>query len=262
MTVQRKIIAHRGHKVGAPEQTLAAYVLAIDLGAQMIEADLRFSRDGVPVMLHDPRLERTTNGRGPVADMDWADVRQLDAGSWFARSFAGQRVPRLDELFALAEERNIALCIEAKGDAHAENANAALFAAHEIGRRNRLDVDVVASFDHAALAAAASAVPGLRTAPDRLPERGPSTARELIAQAAAAKARIIQHHFADLDAAVVAEVQDAGIEVWAWPPASPAEAQFAFDSGAIGLMGDDVAAIAQVVRAGGQLTGAAGAARS
>jgi glycerophosphoryl diester phosphodiesterase len=91
----------------------------------------------------------------------------------------------------------------------------------------------------------------LRTAPDRLPERGRSTARDLIAQAKAARAAVIQHHFADLEAAVVAEVQDAGIEVWAWPPADQAEAQFAFDSGAIGLMGDDVAAIARVVKAGG-----------
>jgi len=251
MTSHRRIIAHRGHKVGAPEQTLAAYRLAIDLGAQMIEADLRFSRDGVPLMLHDARLERTTNGRGPVSDMEWAEVAQLDAGGWFGSPFAGQRVPRLDELFALADERGVALCIEAKGDAHAENAHAALYAANEIARRGRLEIDVVASFDHAALAAAAAEVPGLRTAPDRLPERGRSTARDLIAQAKAARAAVIQHHFADLEAAVVAEVQDTGIEVWAWPPADQAEAQFAFDSGAIGLMGDDVAAIARVVKAGG-----------
>ena len=98
------------------------------------------------------------------------------------------------------------------------------------------------------LAAAASAVPGLRTAPDRLPERGPSTAVDLIAQARAIKATIIQHHFADLDPRVVAEVQDAGIEVWAWPPANREEARFAFDSGAIGLMGDDVAAIVETIQ--------------
>jgi hypothetical protein len=131
-----------------------------------------------------------------------------------------------------------------------ENARTALFAAREISRRARLHTDVVASFDHEALAAAAAALPGLRTAPDRLPERGPSTAADLIAQARRAAARIIQHHFADLDASVVAEVQAAGIEVWAWPMANEEEARFAFESGAIGLMGDDVAAIAKVVRAG------------
>lgn len=247
--MRRRIIAHRGHKVGAPEQTLAAYVLAVDLGAEMIEADLRFSRDGVPLMLHDARLDRTTDGRGPVTSLDWADIARLDAGSWFGPQFAGQRVPRLDDLFVLARERSIGLCIEAKGDLHEENAYAALFAAQEVARRGRLDVDVVASFDHQALLEAAKAVPGLRTAPDRLPERGPSTARDLIAQAKAVHAPIIQHHFADLDAAVVAEVQSEGIEVWAWPPANADEAAVAYESGAIGLMGDDIGAIVAAMRA-------------
>lgn len=245
--MSRRIIAHRGHKVGAPEQTLAAFRLAVEHGATMLEADLRFTRDGVPVMLHDRLLDRTTSGTGPVDAMDWREVAKLDAGKWFDPRFAGARVPRLEELFELAETLGIALCIEAKGEG-AENDRAALFAAREIERRGRLDIDVVASFEHEALAAAAAAVPGLRTAPDRLPERGPSTAVDLIAQARRARAKIIQHHFADLDAAVVAEVQAAGIEVWAWPMANEQEARFAYESGAIGLMGDDVAAISAVLR--------------
>lgn len=244
----RRIIAHRGDCVHAPEQTLAAYELAARRGASMIEADLRFSRDGVPLLLHDADLRRTTGGRGPVAETDWADVARLDAGSWFGPEFAGQRVPRLEELFELAIHHGIALCIEAKG-VGGENVRAALVAAREIARRGRLDFDVVASFDHAALASAMDAVPGLRTAPDRLPERGPSTAADLIAQAHAARAQILQHHFADLDPMVVAEVQHAGIEIWAWPPATSAETQLAYDSGAIGLMGDDVGAIVEIVRA-------------
>lgn len=243
----RLIIAHRGQCVSAPEQTLAAYELAVDLGAVMIEADLRFTRDGVPVMLHDATVDRTTSGRGAVADLDWADVAKFDAGAWFDARFAGQGVPRLEDLFSFAERRGVALCIEAKGKTGAENARVALFAAREIARRGRLDVDVVASFDHLALAAAHDAVPGLRTAPDRLPERGPSRAEDLIRQAQAAHATIIQHHFADLDREVVAAVQNAGIAVWAWPPANRAEAQSAFDSGAIGLMGDDVTAIRDVI---------------
>lgn len=245
--MKRRVIAHRGHKVAAPEQTMAAFELAIDLGAQMLEADLRFTRDGVAVMLHDRKLDRTTNGKGPVDRMDWAEVAELDAGGWFDPRFAGARIPKLEELFDLAVRRDIALCIEAKGEG-TDNAATALFAAREIARRGRLHRDVVASFDHNALAAAAAEVPGLQTAPDRLPERGPSTAEELVTQAKAAGARIIQHHFADLDRAVVAETQAAGIEVWAWPPATLEEAQFAYDSGAIGLMGDDVAAIMTVMR--------------
>jgi glycerophosphoryl diester phosphodiesterase len=249
--VKRLVMAHRGHKVGAPEQTLAAFELAIELGAGMLETDLRFTRDGVAVMLHDRRLERTTNGAGPVDALDWAEVARLDAGSWFHSRFAGARVPRLDDMFALADARGVALCIEAKGDTAAAMAATALFAAREIARRERLEQDVVAGFDHAALAAAAAAVPGLRTAPDRLPERGQSSAAELIAQARGAGAAIIQHHFADLTAEVVADVQAAGIAVWAWPPATLAEARAAYASGAQGLMGDDVAAIVEVLRENG-----------
>lgn len=246
--MNRKVIAHRGHSVGAPEQTLTAFSLAVRLGATILEADLRFTSDGVAVMLHDRLLERTTSGQGPVSAADWAEVSKLDAGRWFGPSFAGERVPRLDELFELADQLGVSLCIEAKGDGE-DNARASLYAAHEIKRRARLDIDYVASFDHTALAAAATAVTGLRTAPDRLPERGRSTARELIAQARGARAQIIQQHFADLEADVVAEVQAAGIEVWAWPMANEDEARFAFESGAIGLMGDDVAAIVAVIRA-------------
>lgn len=246
--MNRKIIAHRGHCVGAPEQTLTAFSLAARLGATILEADLRFTRDGVAVMMHDRNLERTTSGKGAVSAADWSQVSRLDAGAWFDPHFAGERVPRLDELFELAEQSGVGLCIEAKGEGQ-DNTRAALHAAHEIRRRARLDVDYVASFDRAALAAAALAVPGLRTAPDRLPERGRSTAGELIAQAKDAGAQIIQQHFADLEADVVAEVQAAGIEVWAWPMANEDEARFAFESGAIGLMGDDVAAIVAVIRA-------------
>lgn len=236
--------------MGAPEQTMAAFRLAVELGATMLEADVRFTRDGVAVMMHDARVDRTTSGSGLVAEMQWDEVAALDAGSWFDPKFAGERVPRLEDLFALAEELGVALCIEAKGEG-GENARAALLAAREVARRGRLEIDVVASFDHEALAGAAAAIPGLRTAPDRLPERGPSTAADLIVQARRAKARIVQHHFADLDAAVVAEVQAAGIEIWAWPMANLDEARSAFESGVIGLMGDDVAAIVAVLRANG-----------
>ena len=250
MSSLRRVIAHRGHKVGAPEQTLPAFRMAVELGATMLEADLRFSRDGVPVMIHDRQLDRTTSGRGLVRAMDWAEMSRLDAGSWFDAKFADARIPRLDDLFALADELDCDLCIEAKGDG-ADNLRSARHAAGEIARRGRLERDVVASFDHHALATVAGDVPGLRTAPDRLPEHGPSVAKDLIAQARAARANIIQHHFADLDPAVVAATQEAGVEVWAWPMASVAEAQFAYDSGAIGLMGDDIAAIVSVLKANG-----------
>jgi glycerophosphoryl diester phosphodiesterase len=246
--MQQRIIAHRGHKTEAPEQTMAAYRMAVELGAEMIEADVQLSRDGVAVMMHDWTLERTTSGRGPVSGLDWAEIATLDAGSWFDPRFASERVPRLEELFALAEETGTALCLEAKGETLAENLAVSLRIGEEIARRGRLEVDVLASFDHEALREAAVRVPGLRVAPDRLPEHGVSTAEALLRQARAIGAPIIQHHFADLRPEVAAEVQAAGVEIWAWPPTSPEEVAVAIASGAIGIMGDDVRNIVVALR--------------
>ena len=91
------VIAHRGASARAPENTLAAFDLALEMGAKHIELDIRTTRDGRVAVLHDPTLDRTTNGSGPVSETDWADVRKLDAGAWFGPEFAGQRVPSLDE---------------------------------------------------------------------------------------------------------------------------------------------------------------------
>jgi glycerophosphoryl diester phosphodiesterase len=78
-------IAHRGHSIAAPENTLDAYRRAIELGIDMIECDVNLTRDGELVMIHDWTVDRTTDGTGRVADLTLAEVRQLDAGAWFGR---------------------------------------------------------------------------------------------------------------------------------------------------------------------------------
>ena len=102
---------------------------------------------------------------------------------------------------------------------------------------------MLSSFDHGALAAARRAHPGLSLAPDRLPERGPSTAEILVAQANAIGAAIIQHHHADLDATIVAGCHAADLAVWPWPTTAPGDIERSHRMGVDGLMGDDVAAI-------------------
>lgn len=266
------IIAHRGHSVGAPEQTLAAYRAASMLGADMIEVDVRRTKDGELVMMHDATVERTTSptagfrevreggdgsatgdgradGRGRVAALTFAELRRLDAGSWFSQAFAGERVPSLEEVFTLADEEDVALCLEVKGETLGESGSLAVEVARRIADRDRLERDCLASFDHAALATARSATPGLRTAPDRLPERGPSSGPTLVAQARRIGAEIIQHHHADLTGDVVAEVHAQGLAIWAWPTTAPEDIERALGLGVDGLMGDDVAAIAATVAA-------------
>jgi glycerophosphoryl diester phosphodiesterase len=89
--------AHRGASAWAPENTLAAFSAAIECGADGIELDVHLARDGVPVVIHDETLERTTDGRGPVAWMTSQQLLQLDAGSWFSSDFVGESIPTLDE---------------------------------------------------------------------------------------------------------------------------------------------------------------------
>ncbi len=107
------IWAHRGASCGAPENTLAAFREAEAAGADGIELDVHLSRDGVPVVIHDETLERTTDGRGPVARMRHRDLSELDAGSWFGPAFAGEPLPTLAEVLDWAAGR-LRLNIEIK----------------------------------------------------------------------------------------------------------------------------------------------------
>lgn len=89
--------AHRGASQDAPENTLAAFRRAIEAGADLVEFDVHETADGDVVVIHDEKLERTTNGRGEVRKLRTAELQELDAGSWFSDTFSSERVPLLDE---------------------------------------------------------------------------------------------------------------------------------------------------------------------
>ena len=93
------VIAHRGGAALAPENTIAAFRRAIEVGADGVELDVRLTKDQRVVVLHDRRLERTTSGRGLIGTHTLEQLSQLDAGSWFSGEFNGERVPALDEVF-------------------------------------------------------------------------------------------------------------------------------------------------------------------
>ena len=99
------VTAHRGFSGKAPENSLAAFRAAIDAGCDMIELDVHLSRDNQVVVIHDDTLERTTSGRGNVADQTYAELKRLDAGSWFDPRFSGERIPALAEVLLLARNR-------------------------------------------------------------------------------------------------------------------------------------------------------------
>jgi glycerophosphoryl diester phosphodiesterase len=91
-------VAHRGASKEAPENTLAAFRLALHLGAEAVECDARRTRDGHVVVIHDDTVDRTTDGRGPVESHTLSEIRGLDAGRWFGAEFAGERIPLLAEV--------------------------------------------------------------------------------------------------------------------------------------------------------------------
>lgn len=110
------VIGHRGASAYYPENTMAGFRAAVDMGAEMIELDILLSKDGIPVVIHDETLDRTTNGEGRVADYTLAELKQLDAGSWFHPDFEGESIPTLEEVLFFAKNR-IAVNIEIKTEA-------------------------------------------------------------------------------------------------------------------------------------------------
>lgn len=112
----RGICAHRGASATHPENTVPALEEAVRLGAHMVEIDLALTRDGEFVLMHDPTVNRTTDGQGAVRDFDLAALRKLDAGRWKDPRFAGTRVPTLAEAFA-AVPRHVWINLDVKADA-------------------------------------------------------------------------------------------------------------------------------------------------
>ncbi|MFS0879225.1 glycerophosphodiester phosphodiesterase [Metabacillus niabensis] len=92
------VVAHRGAAGYAPENTMAAFRKAVELKADFIELDIQMSKDGELVVIHDPTVDRTTNGVGEIRNLTYNEIKQLDAGKWFHKNFSGEKVPTLQEV--------------------------------------------------------------------------------------------------------------------------------------------------------------------
>ena len=140
-----QVFAHRGARRAAPENTLPAFAAALEMGVDGIELDVHVTSDGQLVVIHDFDVRATTDGAGLVHSLTAAQVRALDAGSHFSPSFAGTRVPTLDEVFDLVGSR-CAVNIEIKSeDPYARDASDAVVAF--IQRRRLYDQVIVSSFN-------------------------------------------------------------------------------------------------------------------
>ncbi len=157
-----RLIAHRGGGSLAPENTMAALRLGASLGYRASEFDVKLSRDGVPFLLHDATLERTTSGQGTAGELDWASLAALDAGGWHSPAFRGERLARLDEVVAFVTGGGLMANVEIKPTPGRERETGrAVARACAQGWAGSASLPLLSSFAFEALQAAQEAAPQL-----------------------------------------------------------------------------------------------------
>jgi glycerophosphoryl diester phosphodiesterase len=224
------VIAHRGASGHAPENTLAAFRRAVACGATFIETDLQLSRDAHFVAIHDQALERTTNGHGRVLEHSLAELRKLDAGSWFGSEFIGERIPLLSDIFEFARKHDVVFYLELKlvGTWGAEHALvSALRQSGEIQRA------VVLSFDPLVLQSLRRSEANLMTAllydgslPDPFESALASGVRQMAVRADL------------LTPAMVAQARRHDLQVVCWTVNHPAQMRALLSAGVDGIITD------------------------
>ncbi len=242
------VIGHRGASGIAPENTMAAFRKAVELGAGFIETDLQLSRDARLVALHDDTLERTTNGKGAVSARTLKELRKLDAGSWFrasqsegAPAFAGERIPIVEEVLALGREHEIGLYLEVKatGPSGAEHAVVgALRASGEIPRT------VVLSFSTSVLGRVRQLEPLVMTGflfSDRLPSP--------VAAAVDVGARQLLPRTDRVTPELVSDAHAHDVKVVAWTANDPDEMRTLISAGVDGIITNYPDRLVELLRA-------------
>jgi glycerophosphoryl diester phosphodiesterase len=240
-------VAHRGHSIAYPENTLEAYRKAIELGVEMIECDVNVTRDGKLVMMHDSTLNRTTNGTGHISAATWDEIQELDAGGKFKPEFAGVSVPSTEETLLLCKEASIWSCFEVKGANDDESNRIALGLVELFVKHAMLDRAFMSSYHHEALQLAKSKCPELLLAPERLPDDAPPDPPEAVEQAKSFPALVLQHQYTVLTAEVVRLLHENEIAVWSWSTTDEASMVFSIEAGADALMGDDVQLMLEIL---------------
>lgn len=224
------VIAHRGASGHAPENTLAAFRKAVSLGAAFIETDLQLSRDAHFVAIHDDSVNRTTGGQGAVKDLTLAELRTLDAGSWFGSEFTGERIPTLEELLDFSKKHDVVFYLELKPTGTWGGEHALIGALRESGEIRRA---VVISFDSAILESLRKIEPTLMTGLlyDGHIERPIERAVEIGARQLAVRGDLVTP-------ALLAEARKKDLQVVCWTVNHPAHMRLLMDAGVDGIMSD------------------------
>lgn len=229
-------IAHRGAGRLAPENTLAAFRVGASHGYRAFECDVKLSADGVPFLLHDATLQRTTPERGTASDRSWSALSRIDAGGWHSRAYAGEPIPSLDLIARYCLRNGFALNIEIK-PTPSEEAETGRVVAREAARlwAGAAVQPLLSSFRPDSLAAAQQAAPELPRALllDTWRDGWFEDARALDCVA-------IVCNYAILDAASIARAHAAGLRVLCYTVNDPAPAQWLVGCGIDGIITDAV----------------------
>ena len=213
-----RYIAHRGAGKLAPENTLAAMRAGHALGYRMVEFDVKLSGDGVPFLLHDDTLDRTTSGRGRADALTWAELSKLDAGRWHSPAFAGEPLALLEQVAHWAIANDVACNIEIKPVPGRDRATGSAVALDALALWQGARVQpLLSSFSEEALAAAQVAVPELLRA--MLYEHVPADWKERLSRL---ECVALDTDYRELDAALVAAVHEAGYKVLTYTANDPA----------------------------------------
>src|SRR5580692_1404633 len=224
------IIGHRGASGHAPENTLAAFKKAVALGATFIETDLQLSRDARFVAIHDDTVNRTTNGQGSVHGFTLAEIRKLDAGSWFGSEYAGERIPTLEEILEFSKKNDVVFYLELKPSGSWGGEHALIGALRESGEVARV---VVISFDPAILASLRKIEPTLMTGVlyDGQLDDPLTSAVEVGARQLAVRGDLVTP-------AMIVEARKRDLQVVCWTVNHPAHIRLLIAAGVDGIMSD------------------------
>ncbi len=224
------VIGHRGASGHAPENTLAAFRKAVSLGAAFVETDLQLSRDAHFVAIHDATVNRTTNGRGAVHDLTLAELRQLDAGSWFGSEFSGERIPTLEEILQFSKKNDVVFYLELKPGGSWGGEHALIGALRDTGEIPRA---VVISFDPSMVLNLHMIEPTLMTGLlyDGQMEKPVEKAVEIGARQLIARGDLVTP-------ALLERARKKDLQVVCWTVNHPAHMRMLMEAGVHGIMSD------------------------
>ena len=142
------VLGHRGASRYAPDNTRAAFLMAIEMGADGVETDIHLTKDGVPVIQHNYEIDRNSDGSGNIEELTYAELLKYDFGAWKGEQFKGEKIMTLDECLEIADKKMKFINLELKPPRHPENGDMVKLTVDAVKKFKMVDRVLISSFDH------------------------------------------------------------------------------------------------------------------